>query len=153
MNWKPVVFTILVIILYVPLVFMGSNVFFPKYTDNFPYKECYPRVEPINNTNQENINKCLDEQNVKQVQYEKEKRGYDGWKYLAIVLFNLVIVSLILFLNFNNEITYGLFIGATVATFIATLIYFNTRSKLGFLALVLVFVLSIYFITKLANKN
>src|SRR3989344_342446 len=145
MNWNKVIFTIIIILLYVPLVFLGSNVFFPEYVDPYNYSECYSKPLPMDQQNQTEYNRCWEEQNTRAQDYQKEKRNYDAWKYLAIILFNLVVIVLTLFLKFNDDIMYGLFIGATFTTFLATIIHFQTRSKLGFAALVLVFIASIYF--------
>src|SRR3989338_1927414 len=116
MKWNNVIFTIIVILLYVPLVFLGSNVFFPKYIDYPAYNDCYgpkPAGPEFNNETQ----RCLEEQNVKMQDFQEEKRDYDSRKYLAIVLFNLVVIGLILFVKFNDSIIYGLFIGAALSTF------------------------------------
>lgn len=159
MEWKRVVFAIIVILLYIPLVFMGANILFPKYDyHDFPiYKDCYgPRAAPIeqaDNATRAEFEKCQKEEQQKQMDFQKEKNKYDGWKYLAIVLFNLVVVLITLFIKFNDSIMYGLFIGATITTFIATIIYFTTRSKIGFGVLVLVFIATLYFVTRILRKD
>ena len=151
MSWNNVLFSIVVIILYVPLVFLGSNVFFPKYSD-YPntYNDCYisKPIPDINNETQ----RCLEDQNNKMQDFQNEKRNYDSRKYLAIIIFNFIIMLIIFFIKFNDSIIYGLFIGTVLSTFIATMVYFSTKSKLGFIALAMVFISAIYFITKLAKK-
>ena len=78
-TWKIILFAAIIIILYIPLVFMGANIFFPKYDyTNYPmYNECYmSKPMPVNgydNTTQEQINKCQQEQNKIQQDYEKQK--------------------------------------------------------------------------------
>src|SRR3989338_11505356 len=160
MNWNKVVFAIIIILLYIPLVFMGTNILFPKYDyGDFPiYKDCYggPRAVPVeqaDNVTTAEFEKCQQEEQHKQMNFQREKNKYDGWKYLAIVLFNLVVVLITLFIKFNDSIMYGLFIGATVSTFISTVIYFTTRSKIGFGVLVLVFIATLYFITRMIKKE
>ncbi|HIH25425.1 MAG TPA: hypothetical protein HA226_01475 [Nanoarchaeota archaeon] len=153
-TWKIILFAAIIIILYIPLVFMGANIFFPKYDyTNYPmYNECYmSKPMPVNgydNTTQEQINKCQQEQNKIQQDYEKQKRTYDGWKYLSIVIFCLLTIGAALLLKLNDSVMYGLFLGATITTFASTIIYFTTRSKIGFAILVLIFITTIFFITK-----
>ena len=152
--WKKILFAAIIIILYIPLVFMGANIFFPQYDyTNYPmYKDCYMgKPAPVNGYDahtQAEINKCQEEQTKIQQDFDKKKRKYDGWKYLAIVLFCLLTIGAASLLKLNDSVMYGLFIGATITTFISTIMYFTTRSKIGFGILVLIFITVIVFIMK-----
>src|SRR3989338_4795701 len=122
-NWVKLLYVLVIAILYVPMVFLGANVFFPKYTGSESYfqpmKECYPRYAPseklapeeqerISKQQQAEIEQCNAEQRVQQLAWEKERAVYDGYKYMAIAAFNLVIILIILFTQFKDAVTMGL---------------------------------------------
>ncbi len=156
MEWNRIVFSIIITLLYVPLVFMGANVSFPDM--HYPvYNECYqPKAMPVRAVDESNTieyENCQREYQKKVENFEKEKRKYDSWKYLSIVLFSLIIMGITLFVRLNDSIMYGLFAGATIATFMATIIYFSTRSRLGFSVLVLVFIATLYFVNKIIKRK
>ncbi len=81
--------------------------------------------------------------------WENNKLAYEGKKYVFIALFNLAILLLALFLpKLQDSVTMGLFLGSIGATFGATLRYFDTRSKIGFVILVITFFAMLYFINR-----
>ncbi|MBS3155969.1 hypothetical protein J4413_01905 [Candidatus Woesearchaeota archaeon] len=141
----------IVLLIYIPLVFMGANVFFPKYTgpnSYYPYQEC--SVSTPDATRIDKI--CINEQEEKRIQFETEKNLYNSNKYIFIIVLSLVSLLIVSFLNIENIIKLGIFIGATINTFVSTLIYFDTKSKIGFGILVLIFILIVYYINKNKNK-
>jgi len=142
----------IVLLIYIPLVFMGANVFFPKYTgpnSYYQYKECALSVTP--GEDRQIDQKCIEEQEQKRIQFETEKNAYNANKYLFIVLIALVSLGIISLLKLDNSINLGVFLGAAITTFVSTLMYLQTASKLGFGVLVLVFILTVYCINK--NKK
>ncbi len=157
MDKIKLIYSLMIIILYIPLVFLGANVFFPKYSgvdSYYGYNDCYAPQQVsekaiVNNTEYQ---KCIQDQNLKQTQFQKEKNAYESKKYIAITIFNLIILILTLFLVLDNSLLLGLFIGSTVTTFVATLMFFNTNSKLGFTVLVIIFITTIYVINKYKDK-
>jgi len=162
MNWTKLLYILIVVLIYIPMVFLGANVFFPEYTGSNGYYqptvECYnkfPSPDPAKvDTIQYNAvidkqQKCQEEQNLAQKEFESKKLAYDGMKYVFISIFNLIILGLALFLpKLQDSVTMGLFLGSIGATFGATLGYFETRSKIGFAILVLTFFAMLYFINR-----
>src|SRR3989338_5366831 len=108
-SWNKVIFSVIIILLYIPLVFMGANIFFPKYNyqDNLMYKDCYgPRAVPIeqaDKTASAEFEKCQQEEQRKQMEFQKEKNAYDEWKNLAIVFFILFMLLLLLLIKFIKK--------------------------------------------------
>ncbi len=164
MNWIKLLYVLVIALLYVPMVFLGANVFFPKYTGSesyfHPTKECYPRYAPseklspaeqqqIAEEQQVKIEQCLAEQRQAELAWEKERGEYDGIKYMAITAFNLVILIIVLFTTFKDAVIMGLFIGTVVATFGATIRYWDyARTRIGFTLLLVMFFAVLYFVNK-----
>lgn len=154
-------YVIIIVLLYIPMVFLGANVFFPEYTGaNSYYKgysDCYGKypypAEPVKMSEAQRValneaqRKCQEEQNVSQQHWEDDKLKYEGQKYVFLSLFNLVVLLAAVFLpRLQETVSMGLFIGSIGATFGATVRYFDTRSKLGFIVLVVTFLLMVFFI-------
>jgi len=143
------------------MVFLGANVFFPKYTGTNAYyqptTDCYlkyptPMVDKATQAQISEVSlqqqKCYEENMAKQKEFEEGKNAYDGWKYVFIALFNLVILLIALFVPMQDSILMGLFLGSIAATFGATVGYFETNSKIGFTILVVTFFVMLFFINK-----
>ena len=146
------------------MVFVGANVFFPKYTGtnsyfHGPYPDCYQKYpypqqpDTLTKTQRLKIDegqrKCQEEQQQAQQTWEEEKLAYDGNKYVFIALFNLAVLLLALFLpKLQDSVSMGLFLGSIAATFGATIHYFDTRSKICFGILVVTFFAMLYFINR-----
>ena len=164
MNWTKFLYMLMIVLLYVPMVFLGANVFFPEYTGTNayyqgPYTDCYGKypypaeVEKLSVAERtvmdENQRKCNEEYQKEQQKFELAKYSYEGMKYVFVSLFNLAILLLALFLpKLQDSVTMGLFMGSIAATFGATVRYFDTKSKLGFIILVVTFFAMLYFINR-----
>lgn len=162
MNWIKLLYVVIIALLYVPMVFLGANVFFPQYTGNYQYPiydDCwmkYPGATEPAKLNSEQLaaadeqrQKCQQEMQQKQQQWEIAKLNYEGSKYVFMALFNLAILALALFLPFlQDSVALGLFLGSVVATFAGTLRYWDTNSKIGFIILVITFFAVIFFINR-----
>lgn len=164
MNWTKLLYVLMIVLLYVPMVFLGANVFFPEYTGSNayyqgPYMDCYGKFPyPANPETlsaaeraaiAENQQKCNQDFQKEQQAFEQEKLSYEGRKYVFISLFNLGILLLALFLpKLQDSVTMGLFMGSIAATFGATVRYFDTKSKIGFAILVVTFFAMLYFINR-----
>ncbi|MBS3145577.1 hypothetical protein J4414_02140 [Candidatus Woesearchaeota archaeon] len=149
MNWTKIVFSLVVLLLYIPMVFMGANVFFPKYTGDHSYYEskCYgPRLSP--EYNETEVQKCAEDEKDEREKFEDDKQAYESWKYFTITLFNLIALLFVIFIPLEGSIVAGIFLGSIITTFFATWIYFDTKSKFGFATIVLIFLLVIYLINK-----
>ncbi|MAG47944.1 hypothetical protein CL617_05030 [archaeon] len=149
MDYKKTLPTLIVILLYIPLTFMAVNVFFTQDFDNF-YDDCFlpGRAVPQileENPEKEILEKCNEEERTK---FENEKKTYNGYKYLFIVSLALVTILASILIKNNEPIVLGLFLGAVITTFISTLRYLDTRSKLGFVVLLGIFILTLYFLNK-----
>ena len=153
---KKWLFTFLVVLLYIPFVFMGANVFFPKYSsyESFDgYRECYPKpveVQSATLTAQQEaeMQKCQKETEEKRIAWEKEKQRYESWKYFFITVVNLFAVLAIIKINLDESIRMGLFTGAVITSFVATFMYFATKSIPGFIVLGLILISCIFIINK-----
>ena len=146
MKWTGLFLALIITILYIPMVFMGTNVFFPAFDEPYPGRGCFRA--PSEDVDRAELDACLTEEKATIRAYEKERRQYDSWKYIVVVSINLIVLLILLFATLDSSVVIGLFLGLTIATFIATVRYLDTRSKLGFGVLVGLFVLTIYFITK-----
>ncbi len=155
MDWIKVLLSLVVILLYIPLVFMGANVFFPEYagSDSYysPYKNCGFTTGEGSTTIYEQNNTCMNEQQAEQKAFEQAKAKYDGNKYIFIVVLNLLVLLIALFISLDESVIIGLFLGSTLTSFFSTWTYFNTQSKIGFGVLFVIFFVTIYFITKKRN--
>ena len=164
MNWTKLLYVLIIVLLYVPMVFLGANVFFPEYTGTNryyqgPYMDCYQKYpypanpEAVSDKERliidENQRKCNEEFQKAQQQWEQDRLAYEGQKYVFISLFNLLVLLLALFLpRLQDSVSMGLFLGSIAATFGGTIRYFDSRSKIGFMVLVITFFIMLYFINK-----
>ena len=163
MNWTKLLYVLMIVLLYIPMVFVGANVFFPEYTGSESYfrptvdcygKYPYPSAErPVPDSQREAISvqqqKCNEENAEAQRIWEAEKLRYEGTKYVFIALFNLAILLIALLVpGLQDSVIMGLFLGSIGATFGATIRYFDTRSKIGFMVLVITFFVMLFFINK-----
>ena len=164
MNWTKLLYVLIIVLLYIPMVFLGANVFFPEYTGTNSYyqgpgSDCYqkypyPQNPDTLSTAQRTViddsqRKCQEEYVANQKKWEAEKLAYEGQKYVFIAIFNLLILLLALFLpTLQDSVTMGLFLGSIGATFGATLRYFDTQSKIGFIILVVTFFAMLFFINR-----
>lgn len=161
MNWTKLIYVLIIVLLYVPMIFLGANVFYPKYTgqNNYyhPEPDCYLKYgynpekatpEQQAESSQKQID-CQKEQYQNQQTFEEQKQQYESQKYLFITLFNLLILIAVLFLPLlQDSVTMGLFIGSIATTFGATIRFFDTNSKLGFMILLITFAAVIFFINR-----
>ena len=153
MKFSKYIYTGIILLIYIPLVFMGANVFFPEYTgpdSYYQYEEC-TLPQPVGSTQDLKTQECSREQEKKRIEFEREKNNYNVRKYLFIVIFSLISLIVISLIKIEEVIKLGIFSGATISTFVSTLMYFNTKSKIGFSVLVLIFILVVYYINK--NKK
>jgi uncharacterized membrane protein len=147
------------------MTFLGANVFFPKYTGTnsyyrMPYDDCYmkyPYPDPAakNITEEqrqqltENQRTCQEANMEKERVWQEEKNAYEGNKYVVVTLFNLAVLLFALFVPLLlDSVVMGLFLGSIAATFGATIRYFDSNSKIGFVIVVVTFFAMIYFINK-----
>ena len=164
MDWTKLIYVLIIVLLYVPMVFVGANVFFPEYTGvnayyQGPYGDCYskyPYPEKVDSISTEeravidvHQRECQEQFQQEQRDFEQKKLAYEGKKYIFIALFNLAVLLIALFIPLLQEsVVMGLFLGSVVATFGATIRYFDTRSKIGFGVLVVTFFVTLYFINR-----
>jgi len=165
MNWTKFLYVAILMLLYIPMVFLGANVLFPKYLDQSTYTGPYPSCYVPYTTVTENMSaaerqaaeqriynmqmECQKQYDDAQVQWKEDKRLYEGMKYTAIALFNLaILVFALYFAPLEDSVILGLFLGSTVSTFASTSTYFDSRSLSGFFVLLVTFFVVIAFINK-----
>ncbi len=154
--WTKILYTAIVILLYVPLVLIGVRTFLPEYTDYYSYpiyedcymKYAYPTEANITQEQRDEQTQCVQNQQDQQKAYEQEKRHYDAWKYLTVLFFTLITLVSVIFIPLDLPIRIGLFAGAAMTAFVSTIEYFNTESIPAFFVLVVVFILVLYIIQK-----
>jgi len=162
MDWQKLIYSAIIILVYIPLVFMGANVFFPEYTGAEAhyrgYEDClgkFPQFErdtpEMTAEKRAEVEECQRKAESERIEFESAKLQYEGKKYAIIAGFNLAILLLALFVSFADAVVAGLFFGAVIATFGATVRYFDTKSKIGFLILVITFLIMLFFISKRAK--
>jgi uncharacterized membrane protein len=164
MNWTKLLYVAIIILLYIPMTFLGANVFFPKYTGSNTYyreySDCYMKypapIQGLDKLNEsqlkaynDNQRKCNEENQAAQIKWEEEKNAYEGNKYVMMTMFNLLILLFALFVpRLLDSVIMGLFLGSITSTFSATIRYFDTNSKIGFISVVITFFVMIFFINK-----
>lgn len=151
MNWKLLLFSAILVLLYVPLTLIGANTFFPEYSsyDSGCYmKYPYPAVREGDAAAQTEAVRLDKERADCENAYQDAKNSYNAQKYVAIMLVNVLVLLLVLFLRMNESIKYGLFFGVVVSSFFAIMTYQETKSKIGFAIILLVFVLCLVFINR-----
>jgi hypothetical protein len=150
MDWKKIVFAVAISLLYIPMVFMAVNTFFPKTPVNTCYSyRPYPIGENITDAERDKYNQEMQECQEK---YDEQKTKYDGWKFIVIMVIN-IIASLFMLMKLDKSIIFGLFFGVVITAFTATINYMQSRSVFGFILLVLLFGLIIYFVNKLGKEK
>lgn len=160
-SWTKLIYTLIVIFLYVPMIFLGVRTFLPEYTDYYEspmYKDCYgytPYAEESKCYDAdeqaamvEKRDQCLAEQQADQKAYDEAKREYDTWKYLSVLGVAVLTLVLVMLIGFDIPIKIGFFIGSAAAVFIATMQYFETESIPAFIVLLVVFGIVVYLIQK-----
>jgi hypothetical protein len=167
-NWIKLLYVLVIALLYVPMVFLGANVFFPKFTGTESYfrgtEECYPQYPPSAKmtaeeqqvstaAQQASINECLARARVAEQAWNEERNVYNGWKYSLITGFNLVILVLAILLPLTDAVLMGVFIGTVVTAFAATVSYWDyARTKLGFVLMLVTFFVVLWIVNKQAKK-
>lgn len=160
MNLTKLFYALIIVLLYVPMVFLGANVFFSQYTGENSYyhgQDCYMKY-PIpttctNNTEvSEKLNNCTVVEEAARIKWEAERNDYDANKYTFMVLFNLIVLLIaLLFKKLSDSVSIGLFTGTVVSTFASTIAYFDSNSKIGFVILVLTFIAALVYINRKKN--
>lgn len=154
-NWKSVVFSLAVCLLFVPMVFLGVNTLFPELPEN----TCYDRYDravpiPVGKPQYEMTESELLEEQLRQeetrtcyAQWQVERRKAEASRYVGIMLISLF-ASLALLLPLETSVTYGLFLGVVITAFTGTVRYIDSRSLIGFVLLITLFIVVIAFIQR-----
>lgn len=165
MNWTKLLYGLIIALLYVPMVFLGANVFFPNYTGSESYFRGYekctpgPYIDPVRSdakelTAEQNAayQKCQDEQRAAEKVWEDGRKVYNGWKYFAITAFTLAILLFAIFVPLMDVVRMGLFFGSVVTAFIATVSYWEyARTPFGFGLMLVLFFVVLFYINKRAQ--
>lgn len=150
-DWRKIVFAIAICLLYIPMVYMGVNTFFPKTPRDTCYDTSVPMKMQENATDEQWI-----EYNRKMTEcensYQDEREKYDGWKFIVIMIINIVF-AFVMLLNLDKSIIFGLFFGVVITAFTATIRYIESRTIIGFFLLIVLFGIIIYFVNSMRNKK
>jgi hypothetical protein len=139
MNWTALLYVTIIALLYIPLVFLGANVMFPDSD-----ADCYPMVPRIT----ESVPVVDDVRDDCYKAQQVTRKSIEGHRYVLIALANLFVLLTALFLTMDQSMMLGLFLGSTLATFFATINYFDTTSTWGFGVLLVTFIIVLIFIGK-----
>jgi len=148
MNWKKIVFAIAICLIYIPMVFMAVNTFFPET----PRNECYNFYPVDRNLTEPEKVEYNEEMRQCEEDYREQRTKYDSWKFIVIMMINIIAVFFML-TNIDKSVIFGLFFGVVITAFIATMSYMESRSVIGFALLVLLFGLIIYFVNKMSKNK
>lgn len=145
MKWKSVVFAVAIALLFIPMVFLGVNTFFPEadYSDCDSIPICGPDAADDCLEGREltaQAKECYEEQ-------DKIREKYDGSKYITIIVICLI-ASMIMLVKLDKSIVFGLFTGIVITAFVGTIRYISSKSYIGFALLVVLFFVIIFFIQK-----
>jgi multidrug transporter EmrE-like cation transporter len=150
MDWRRIVFAIAICLIYIPLVFMAVNTFFPATPEN----QCYLSYKPYP-AGAEPTPAEIDAQNAEMRQCDTDYRAtqqmYDGWKFIVIMIVNIV-AAFVMLLKMDMSVIYGLFFGVVITAFASTIRYMESRSIPGFCLLVFLFALIIFFVNSRKNE-
>ena len=153
MNWKKIVFAVAICLLYIPMVFMAVTTFFPKTPVNECYMDYkYPVIAEGKEVNQTQLDEYNREMRECELSFESERTKYDGWKFIVMIILN-IIAAFVMLLNIDKSIIFGLFFGVTITAFTATIRYMESRSVIGFGLLVVLFGIIIYFVNSRKNDS
>lgn len=164
MEWKPVLYGLIITLLYIPMVFLGATTVFPDDGTNWfePKSNCYDRTGPypepanseeLNAWNAEN-EACQAENEADRLVWEEQRESLEAKRYILVTVMNLIILGIAAFVTvLAVPVATGLFAGSTLATFIATLTYFESANEIGFGLLVVVFFVVVFFISKATGKS
>lgn len=146
MDWKKIVFAIAICLIYIPMVFMAVNTFFPQTPRNACY-ELYPiernLTEPSKVEYNEEMRQCEED-------YREQRTKYDGWKFIVIMIIS-IIAAFVMLIKLDKSIIFGLFFGVVITAFTATINYMESRSVIGLALLVFLFGLIIYFVNRMSK--
>ena len=152
MKWKKIVFAIAICLLYIPMVFMAVNTFFPKTSVNecyTPYRSGPVMPEKASETQMNEYNAKIAEYDAAIMKcnnsFEIERKHYDSWKFIVIMVLN-ILVALVMLLNIDKSVIFGLFFGVIITAFTATIRYMESSSIVGFILLVCLFGMVVYFV-------
>ncbi len=158
MDWQKILSSLLIVILFIPMVFMGANVFFPDYDGYYDSKPCAAAPRGVDVTDEEitqfekENQACWNEMNSEREKWEEEQRIYNGQKYVFIIVVCLIALIASLLIPLKSNVKWGFFVGTVITAFIGTLSYLRTKSIIGFVILVILFILVIVFISKQKQK-
>ncbi len=159
-DWRSVAFALAVCVLYVPMVYLGVNTFFPELPENTCYlsvKHVYSPYAPpyalpeCNCTAAEGqaAAQAASETEMRECDaaWQQKRREAEAGRYVGIMVISLV-GSIALLLKLEKSITSGMFIGVVVTAFIGTVRYIETRTVAGFALLVALFLIVIAYIQR-----
>ena len=133
------VFILAIVVLYIPTVQLATTTVLPR-NDTYPMfaKDCYR-----NGTNES----CVQEQQQIQNAYQDTIRQGDTWRFIFAAIISFATVMLVAFIPLHRTIAYGLFIGS-VLNILFSLRFTVNKSLVGLGVLVLLFIVSIIYISK-----
>jgi RsiW-degrading membrane proteinase PrsW (M82 family) len=142
-NWiKKVSFVLAVLILFVAVVQVGLGTFWPN--PDYPQTPCLMQEGKADDA-------CLAEDRAAREAHDEASKDVNAIKFIVGTVISLLAVLIVLFVKFNNNIVYGLF-GGAVFNQLFTLGYARDENYIGFVALLILFVVVIFFIQRNSKK-
>jgi hypothetical protein len=149
---KTMAFALIIVVLYIPLLFLGLNVFVPE-TQN----DCYPKIY-VENPNKTESQRIQESQKLQECEnnWKKENEKIRTTRLMILAIINFIALLFVFLFNLETPVSYGFFFAATLSTFIFTMegtrSYGSLFSKIAFGILLMFFVLAIFTIKKLIKK-
>lgn len=159
-DWRSVAFSLAVCLLYVPMVYLGVNTFFPELPENTCYLSVRPAYPPYGKpecnctaAEKQAAAQAASDQEILECNaaWQQQRRDAEAGRYVGIMLISLV-GSIALLLKLEKSVTTGMFIGVVVTAFIGTVRYIETRTVAGFALLVALFLIVIAYIQRQRKK-
>ncbi len=154
MTWQHVLYALAIALIYVPMVFLGANAFFPD-TQN-QYEDCYSRFPfPVAQPDLQIVNDTLaQERTACGLRVEESMKAQKAYRFIFISSITLVALLLAAFIvSLPFAISLGLFLGGVISSFIASLSYMDANSRLGFGILVVLFVVVLVCVYRWVSKK
>lgn len=148
MEKKKIIFSIAICLLFIPMVYLGVNTFYPiDYGEESCYRKAMLDCKFNESGCMEQNDKYTIEEQACVQKMQSERRTQESYRYITLVII-CIISALITLLNFEKSINYGIFFGVVITAFTATIRYIDSRSKTGFFLMVLLFIIVVLFIQR-----
>jgi len=143
------VFILAIVVLYIPMIHLGLNSFFPDPDYDY-YDDCRkprPVASEMSETEKAEYDQCTEEQIQQNRINDEERDRVHKIKFIIAGIIGFLTIMLVYFVEFPNAINYGLFFGG-VLNMVFALNWSRDKNIVGFIIFIVLFVMTIFFIKK-----